>query len=534
MNIVFRKKKSLRERVREVMEPFRNAGDSTMLSLVTDVVILLCILVACLLIPAEYLFPDLRHTFWIVEVWITAIFIVEYVLRWYSAQDRIRYPLTAYAVIDLIAILPTLIITSDGPVYFSIIRSVRLLRLMKIMRYSFLIYRWYSEFLLWMVTMKERNRANQLLKIFLYALVTWIIGSNLIYITEIHLGQPKDGPYVNYWQSYWNIIIILFSGIEDKAPLSIAGRAEAAVLLIAGICFAGLITGEIVSILVKHIQRSGKINLKPPGCTMENHIVIIGQNKHLQNVIQQIHYALKGSHYTLVVSRLAEELKAAEPHIYRKVMALQGDALDSKILAEANIKSALRVVLLSSTYRVGDSVQEIDNRTLMKTLAVLGKNSDVPMVAELQSEDNLYGASTLEGVEFVVSRRFGERLISQAVLNPGVTEVYDSLMTFTDDASEFFTIPVPSALVGKTFMKAQLYFLNYDDESIVLVGVDRSPPSQPTTLFKLSPYAPESGYKTVDLVLREQDRLIIIAHEQPSFTEVTKSNLWRGKIFLRN
>lgn len=534
MRKILHKRKTLRETIREIMEPFRNEGNSTILSLATDVIILLCILIACLLIPAEYFFPGRREFFFDIEIAITFVFIVEYILRWYSAEDRLRYPMTGLALIDFIAILPTFIATPDGPFYFSIIRSIRLVRLMKIIRYSYALHRWYSDFVLWTVTMKEKNRANQLLKIFLYALVTWIVGSNLIYVTEIHLGDSLEGPYVNYWQSYWNIIIILFSGIEDKAPLSIPGRMEAAVLLIAGICFAGLITGEIVSILVRHIQRSGKINLKPSGSVLENHIVIIGQNKHLHNVIRQIHHALKGSHHILVVSRAAEDLKAVEHGIYKKVLALQGDALDSRILESANIRAACRVVLLSSSFRAGDSEQDVDNRTLMKTMAVLGKKADVPVVAELQSEKNLHGASILDGAEFVVSRRFGERLISQAVLNPGVTEVYDALMSFNHDGSEFFTVAVPPGLVGKTFMKAQLFFLDYDEEPIVLVGVDRSPADSPMTVFKLCPYASDSGFKTADLILRESDRLIVIAEEQPSFSEVTKHQLWRGKNILRN
>jgi voltage-gated potassium channel len=530
----FVRKKSMRSVIREIMDPFKNTGESTVFSLIMDGFIIICILAVCALIPLEYIFPEHRVSFLTIENWITAVFIVEYILRWYSADDRVRYPLTPLALVDLAAILPTLIANHDGPFYFNIIRSLRLIRLVKIIRYSFLLKHWYSDFALWLLTVKEKNRANQLLKIFFYALFTWIIGSNLIYLTEIHLGHPLEGPYVNYWLSYWNIIVILFSGIEDKAPLTVAGRFEAAVLLIAGICFAGLITGEIVGILVKHIQRSGKINLKPSGCDLENHIVIIGQNKHLHNVIRQIHHALKGTHHILVVSRSAEDLKTMEPDISKKVMALQGDALESRILEAADIKNASRVVLLSSSFRSGDSEMEVDNRTLMKTMAVLGKNENIPIVAELQSEQSLHGAATLEEVEFVVSRRFGERLISQAVLNPGVTEVYDALMTFSDTGSEFFTIPVPPELVGKTFMKAQLFFLDLDDEAIVLVGIERSPSSMPLTEFKLSPYAWDSGYKTADLLLRADDRLIIIANEQPSYTELTRTQLWRGKIFLRS
>jgi len=378
--------------------------------------------------------------------------------------------------------------------------------------------------------MREKTRAGQLEKIFIYTLITWVVGSNLIYFTESHLNHPTWGPYAGYWQSYWNTVIILFSGIEDKAPLSLAGRIEVTVLLIAGICFAGVITGEIVSILVRHMQRSGKITLKPPDSKLERHIIIIGQNKHLHNVIKQVNAALKGRHYILVVCRNADELKAAEPLIYKKVMALQGDALDSRVLDKANLNDALRVVLLSSNFRAGDSTQDIDNRTLMKTLAVVGKNHNIPIVAELQSESNLHSASTLDGVEFVVSRLFGERLASQAVLNPGVTEVYDSLMTFTDDSSEFYTIPVPKDLIGKTFKDAQIFFLDLDEEAIVLAGIDRSPPNRPTTLFKLSPYSKKSGIMTADLRLHERDRLIVIAYEQPTFSDVDINDLWRSNI----
>jgi voltage-gated potassium channel len=480
----------------------------------------------------EYIFPEYRDAIWTIELWITGIFIVEYALRWYSAKDRLRYPFTFYAVIDLIAILPPLLVPSQGPLIFSVFREVRLLRLMKIIRYSFLIVRWYSDFKVWLITTKEKNRASQLMKIFVNSILIWILGSNLIYYTEYRMNIPPAGAYQSYWQSYWEMLIVLFSGNVGNSPLSLLARMEVGFLLVVSMCISALITAEIVTIMVKHIERGGRIRLMPAGCLLENHIIIIGQNRNLHNVITQINYALKNSHHILVVSRDAHELKIIEPSVYKKVMALQGDALNASILESINLKDALRVVLLSSSYRAGDSPSEVDNRTLMKTIAVVGKNTGIPIVAELQNKDNLYGASTLEEVEFVVSRLFGERLISQAVLNPGVSDVYDSLMTFTDDSSEFFTFPVPDELVGKTFVDAQLFFLDMDHENIILVGIDWSPSDRPTTRFKLSPYAPESWILPDELILDKNDRLIVIAYEQPSFVEVTTKHLWRGKINL--
>ena len=94
-------------------------------------------------------------------------------------------------------------------------------------------------------------------------------------VIENYFGNG-EGAYNHYWQSYWHIIIVLFSGIEDKEPISLLGRVEVSILLLAGICFAGIITGEIVSILVKKIQRTGKVTILPKKSNLEQHIVIIG------------------------------------------------------------------------------------------------------------------------------------------------------------------------------------------------------------------------------------------------------------------
>ena len=74
------------------------------------------------------------------------------------------------------------------------------------------------------------------------------------------------------------------SGIEDKEPLSLLGRIEVTVMLIAGICIVGMLTGEIVAILVKKAQRVGKVAIMPPQGKLERHFVILGHNAHLDSV----------------------------------------------------------------------------------------------------------------------------------------------------------------------------------------------------------------------------------------------------------
>jgi voltage-gated potassium channel len=67
---------------------------------------------------------------------VAVLFTLEYGLRWLSARDRRRYPLTALAIVDLLAILPFYIGFLVDLRVLRLIRTLRLLRLLKLYRYN--------------------------------------------------------------------------------------------------------------------------------------------------------------------------------------------------------------------------------------------------------------------------------------------------------------------------------------------------------------------------------------------------------------
>jgi hypothetical protein len=169
----------------------------------------------------------------------------------------------------------------------------------------------------------------------------------------------------------------------------------------------------------------------------------------------------------------------------------------------------------------------------MATVAVVCRKRAVPMVVELTSERSLRYTHGLPEVDFVVGRAFAERMLSQAVLNPGVTEVYDHLLTFTEESNELYTVPVPSELVGRSFTEAQLYFLDHDEETICLIGIDRSPPGRPSSSFVVCPQAPAAGLDESSQRLGRGDRLIVLAFHRPSFATPEASERWRSTWLAR-
>jgi len=532
------------------MDPYHPDLGLPRASLWIDLFVLWSILSSCLLIPLEHIYsaethPFLHQVLWIGEVFFTFIFVIEYLLRWFVAKNPLRYPFTLYAIIDLVAFLPSLLMFSyglwSGEGFFLLrafrgvrilrtLRLLRLIRLLKFLRHGYTLYRLAVEIRIWSGSIIYHYRLGRLARLLLICLMAWVLGANLIHLTE-RMFAPGSSPYADYWRSYWEVIVVLISGMDASPPVSTPASFEVIILLIAGIVLIAMLTGELVSFVMRSSERSGKLPLKPPGLSLEQHVVILGWNRHLDNVIRQVRAALKGHHYILVVSREADKIPLRDSEIYRRVLALPGDSSREAVLREAGINKAIRVVVLASQRL--ETAEERDNRTLMHALACVAQSRTVPLTIELQDPESLRYAVALEGAEFVLSRPFGELMICQAVFNPGVTEVYNELLTFSDDSSEIYDVSTPPALIGKSFQQAQLYYLGEDEEPLILIGLDRSPPEEIYSRFWLHPIAGQD-LSAQELVLRKGDRLIFIAYEQPSFAQFRQEELWKGKVFARS
>ncbi len=527
---------SLRARLADLFRPYHGDEVFPRLNLIVDIVILVAIVASVILIPLEHYYPEHRKILWHLEVAFALFFAAEYLLRWYASKKPWRYPFSGFAIIDLLAFLPTLILLSSQAMALPFIRGIRVLRLfrlvrlLRLFRYGFLLHHVVLSVRIGASALTHTYRLRHLGRLFLWLFAAWVSSANIIYITEKKFAA-KPGPFADYWTSYWNTIIALFSGIEDKEPLSFLGRMEMTLLLLIGILVVGMFTAEIVSIIVRKADRAGKLALKPPRAHFERHILILGENSHLENVVRQVSAAYRFNPHIVVVSPVADELKIQERQLYRKVFAVPGDPVDLRVLEDADVDAASRVIVLASDHPDGRSPMELDSSALMQTLAIVARRRDnpPPIVVELQSEESLNVAGPLAGIDFLVGRHYGEKLISQAVLSPGITDIFVRLMTFTDESNEFYLVPVPEFLRGKTFCEAQLHFLDQDDEDIVLVGIDRSPPHAPATHFTLNPLAHNAGLKESERRLRDEDLLVIIAYARPSFASVSQGDRWTGR-----
>ena len=81
--------------------------------------------------------PGARRSLQVGETIITLLFTLEYILRVATAERKLRYILSFYGIVDLLAILPFYLAAAEVDLYIlRIVRMFRVLRTLKLLRYN--------------------------------------------------------------------------------------------------------------------------------------------------------------------------------------------------------------------------------------------------------------------------------------------------------------------------------------------------------------------------------------------------------------
>ena len=91
-------------------------------------------------------FRETNTLFTYFEIVSVTIFIIDYLLRWFTADYKLKkdkkwksfllYPFTIFAIIDLLSILPSVGLFKPSFKLFRITRLIKIIRIFKLVRYS--------------------------------------------------------------------------------------------------------------------------------------------------------------------------------------------------------------------------------------------------------------------------------------------------------------------------------------------------------------------------------------------------------------
>ncbi len=198
-----------------------------------------------------------------IEWFFTLLFTVEYILRLLCVGKPIKYALSFYGIVDLLAIVPTyLSFFLPGSQYLLVIRILRILRIFRILK----LVAYLGEARLLMQALRASSRK---ITVFLFTVLTLVvIFGSLMYVVE---GEARG--FTSIPRSiYWAIVTLTTVGYGDISPQTNLGQALASMVMILGYSIIAVPTG-IVTVEMSQTFRQKVSTQACPECSAEGHDV---------------------------------------------------------------------------------------------------------------------------------------------------------------------------------------------------------------------------------------------------------------------
>ncbi len=180
----------------------------------------------------------LHNLFVVLEIFITLIFTVEYILRIVVVRNKKDYIFSFFGIIDFLAILP-FYLSLFFPItkYFLIIRMLRMLRIFRILN----LLDFMNDGYLIVSAMKKSSRKIYIFLLFL--IIFSVIVGSMMFMVEGHREGFESIPQ----SIYWAVVTVTTVGYGDVSPTTPLGKFFAIVLMLAGYSIIAVPTGIITA-----------------------------------------------------------------------------------------------------------------------------------------------------------------------------------------------------------------------------------------------------------------------------------------------
>ena len=225
-------------------------------------IFLLCLIslniLSVILETVETLYNDYKLIFQYFEFFSVTIFTLEYIARLWSCVDennlketnlkkRISYVLSFSAIVDLLAILPSLIALIYPTIDLRFIRALRIIRLLKFSRYSNSINSLLS--VIW-------NQRRSFGAAYFILFIALIISSSGMYLVEKNVQPEKFGSIPQ--AMWWAIVTLTSVGYGDVTPITSLGKIFGSVIIILGILTVALPSGILAAAFTDFTRKNQK------------------------------------------------------------------------------------------------------------------------------------------------------------------------------------------------------------------------------------------------------------------------------------
>ncbi|MFQ5632125.1 MAG: NAD-binding protein [bacterium] len=386
----------------------------------------------------------------------------------------------------------------------------------------------------------------------MFLFFVWLSGSLLTIASQWLFAAELHESLQDYVKYFWIVIIELVSGfdIPDDIPLHYVSQLVSILMLIMGLVVVGLFTGQIISMFVHVLQKAELFSEKPENFQFDKPIIVCGCNERIYNIIENLRSnSLSSNREIILIDNNAHQLKKKHYKQSDDIWYLSGDPADREVLEKAIGKSDCRVIILSKDLK---DKKWSNAMSINTALAIEAFDESVHTVVEIVDIQSMNHFKRTKINDWVCVSEFSLKLISQSALQPGMANVFSSMLGKDSKDHEstrirFSSVPLADYFAGKSYAEISKIFLtDLHKWDATLVGFARyieqeekerlklnlrnsnyfiqiNPLSKRNIPDKHSSSSQKSAklffYK--DTILNKKDKLIYLARQELDFRKIS-------------
>lgn len=300
-----------------------------------------------------------------------------------------------------------------------------------------------------------------------------LAGIFLISVFLLYHFEKEGASQITIFDAF-RMVLIFFFGEYGDTPRTQAGKIISIVLFILGIIVVASLIGKMASIFLKmnmEVQVPNKI---------DDHIVMCNWNDSGDRIIKEIHSPLASPETEIIVITELEinEIELRLSAEYEKVFFIRSDPTMHSVLKRARAHLAKSIIILADM-----DCTDPDAKTALTALAITNLEKDSPhkphIIAETINHRKINHLIDAGVDEWVCAVDYGLGIIAQSALYGKLSEVYQQLLTYSNETNEIYLVDrkkYPAGFQGKSFHEvANILNKNKNPKNpCIIIGVKRA------------------------------------------------------------
>ena len=340
-----------------------------------------------------------------------------------------------------------------------------------------------------------RRSLDQIFNLMLILISVWFIGGTLTILSQWIITPEVQKSSHDYLQYYWIVFIEVTSGFDvggEVKRLNTLSFVITILMLIAGMIIGGLVSGQIIAIILNAAQKAGLVAEAPENFKFIDPIIIYGINKHLHGIISSVRRIDGNANRDIIIiDEEADEISILDESDYKNIWYIKSDPSRRNYLKEIfdrNISSDFKQSDINQLYKASQkscrvillpnlkkdrNLEFLDPETIQKAMEIETFKENIYTIIQLQSVESKRYLKNKQIDEWLNISDYSTKMIAQAALRPGLTNIFNNIMGGGNDdsANEMIRLSlIHDSLSNLSFRDIKNWIVNDPDIDCILLG----------------------------------------------------------------